>query len=113
VGTTLHAQVELLQPGSSWFDLARWDFGKDYNASIALYNCPLARRGWPKDGTIEPEEAEIFDEGRQWIEARYLPVVPESRPIWRAFEASLLVLIDVRPDPPSEPASLRVLFWRM
>lgn len=113
MGITLEAQVELEELGDPrygigprWHAVARWDFGKDYAASIAMHNCGMARLGWPRDAQVEPHEAEICDQGRQWIEAQFLPVVSDSRPIWQALEASVLVLLKTK-------RRVRVLFWRM
>src|SRR5262245_16085719 len=82
MGITLHAQVEQEWPAierygkpRSWSALSRWELNKDHDASDAMYNCPDARRGWPKDACFDPEELAIIDQGLQCIDGDKLPLV--------------------------------------
>jgi len=112
MGTTLHAQVEVFSPGDrknkreSWWELlSRWDFGKDYAASLLVTENSLP--GWPSDPCFSSEELVIFDQGGQrWLPSNLpkLPKLPNATVLWESFTASVEAL---------SATDFRILFWSM
>ena len=121
MGTTLHAQVEILEPAvpefrvpARWRAVSVWQLGKDYEAMTALDagagECLIdgdlvVTQGLPSDVDLLRSEIALRERA-QTVDGRDLDLLTPELPhyCWRSLVASVQPLLPL--------SAVRVVFWR-
>jgi hypothetical protein len=109
MGTTIAAMLEhRSEPEGPWFELCRWEFGKDYPLQILVTGL---YRGWPPSACTEIEQMKrqgfIRHDERYWCELAFLPECDDARSVaYRVFKTAAETYQQQKPH-----EELRVLFW--